>query len=377
MTPKILLVDDEENVLSGYRRNLRNHFTVSVANSGKLGLQKIKEEGPFAVVVSDFKMPELNGNQFLANVREINPDTVRIMLTGYADLSTTIDAVNEGNIFRLLTKPCSIEKLVSSIKNGVTQYNLVTAEKVLLEKTFKGSIKILTDILSTVSPTAFSRASRIQKFIPQLCNLLKIEDKWELEIASLLSQIGLVILPPEILEKKYAAEPLSEEQEVLFNSHPGVGKLLLSNIPRLENIADAISFQLHPFKSDKDDSAKSGDSLPVISRVLKVLNDFDTFATINDSFEDACDKLKETPDLYDPNVIVALDITIDGIYDGLKLETVNVVALPLGVIIAHDIKNRNGIILVTKGMEVTEILKSKLVNYAKLYQIESTIKILK
>ena len=112
MAAKILLVDDEEHVLSGYKRYLRNHFEVHTANGGKLGLTAIQKEGPFAVVVSDFKMPEINGNQFLSNVRAIAPDTVRMMLTGYADLPTTIDAVNEGNIYRLLTKPCSSENLL-------------------------------------------------------------------------------------------------------------------------------------------------------------------------------------------------------------------------------------------------------------------------
>ena len=377
MLPKILLVDDEKFVLSGYKRNLRNQFTVYTANSGELGLKIIKEKGPFSVVISDFKMPEMDGNKFLSKVKKISPDTVRIMLTGYADLTTTIDAVNEGNIFRLLTKPCTIEKLVSSINAGVKQYNLITNEHELLEKTFKGSIKLLTDILSTVNPTAFSRASRFQKFIPQISNLLHLENKWELEIASLLSQIGLVILPSEISEKKYSAQPLTKEQEKLFSTHPSVGKSLIENIPRLENIADAIYYQLHPFKPNNKSNTKSGDSLPIISRILKVLNDFDTHVIAGDSFEDAFKKLKLNSNNYDPDVLVALDITISGIYEGLSLETVKIEDVQPGVIVASDIKNKSGIVLVTKGMEITGMLKSKLLNYAKLNNIDNEIKILK
>ncbi len=191
MLPKILLVDDEEHVLSGYKRNLRNNFDVETADSGQLGLKKVKNEGPFAVVISDFKMPEMNGNQFLKGVKTIAPDTVRMMLTGYADLSSTIDAVNDGNIFRLLTKPCPLEKLIASINDGVRQYDLISTEKTLLDKTLKGTIKMLIEILSVVNPIAFSRASRFQKFVPQISNLLNIKNVWELEIATLLSQIGL------------------------------------------------------------------------------------------------------------------------------------------------------------------------------------------
>ncbi len=377
MMTKILLVDDEELVLSGYKRNLRNRFSVYTANSGSLGLKIINEKGPFAVVVSDFKMPEMNGNVFLSNVKTISPDTVRIMLTGYADLSTTIDAVNEGNIFRLLTKPCSLEKLISSINEGVKQYNLVTAEHELLEKTFKGSIKLLTEILSTVNPTAFSRASRFQKFIPQISNLLHIKNKWELEIASLLSQIGLVILPTEIVEKKYANEPLSKDQEKLFLSHPEVGKSLLENIPRLKNISEGIYYQLRSYQPIKKNIGKSGKDLPIISRILKVLNDFDTYITAGKSFQEAIAIMKKDELSYDPDVLVALDITISGIYEGLSLETVEIESVQPGVIIASDIKSKNGAVLVTKGMEVTELLKNKLLNYAKLSNIESKIKILR
>jgi len=377
MTPKILLVDDEDFVLSGYKRSLRNHFTVFTANSGKLGLEIIKKEGPFAVVVSDYKMPEMNGNQFLSSVKEFVPNTVRIMLTGYADLSITVDAVNDGNIFRLLTKPCPTEKLVLSINDGVKQYNLITSERELLDKTFKGSIKLLTDILSTVNPTAFSRASRFQKFIPQMSDFLNIENKWEMEVASLFSQIGLVILPSEISEKKYLEEILTKEQEELFNTHPQVGKSLLENIPRLENIAESISYQLQEFNPKEKTSGKSGNTLPIISRVLKVLNDFDTLVTAGNSFEEAIKKLRNNIDDYDPNVLVALDVTISGIYKGLTLETIEIEDLQSGVIVASDIKNKNGNILVTKGMEITEILKSKLLNYVKLCNIENKIKILK
>ncbi len=377
MTPKILFVDDEDLVLSGYKRNLRNHFTIYTAKSGELGLKIIKEKGPFPVVVSDFKMPEMNGNIFLSKVKTISPDTIRIMLTGYADLPTTIDAVNEGNIFRLLTKPCPLEKLVASINEGIKQYNLVTAEHELLEKTFKGSIKLLTEILSTVNPTAFSRASRFQKFIPQISNLLHIENKWELEVASLLSQIGLVILPTEIVEKKYSNEPLPKEQEKLFLTHPNVGKALLENIPRLKNISEAIYYQLHPYKNLEKNREKSGKDLPVISRILKVLNDFDTYTTAGNSFEETITLMKKDEYNYDPDVLVALDVTISGIYEGLSLETVEIQSLQPGVIIASDIKSKNGAVLVTKGMEVTEILKSKLLNYVNLSSIDSKIKILR
>lgn len=134
MKPKILLVDDELNVLIAYQRNLRSRFDLSIAESGEAGLAVINESGPFAVIVSDYNMPIMNGIEFLRNVKNLAPDSIRIMLTGQADLQSAINAVNEGNVFRFLTKPCSHELLLNSLESAVEQYRLVTVEKVLLEK---------------------------------------------------------------------------------------------------------------------------------------------------------------------------------------------------------------------------------------------------
>ena len=106
MTDTILCVDDDANLLEGLKRQLRKQFTLETALSGEAGLVVVKEDGPFAVVVSDMRMPGMNGARFLAQVRAMAPDTVRILLTGQTDIQDAIVAVNEGHIFRFLTKPC-------------------------------------------------------------------------------------------------------------------------------------------------------------------------------------------------------------------------------------------------------------------------------
>ena len=121
MSEKILFVDDEENILSAIKRQLRKQFDLEFTLSGQKGLDIIKQKGPFAAVVSDMRMPVMDGIKFLSNVREISPDTVRIMLTGNADTQTAVDAVNEGNIFRFLVKPCSSETLSKSLNAGIKQ----------------------------------------------------------------------------------------------------------------------------------------------------------------------------------------------------------------------------------------------------------------
>jgi FixJ family two-component response regulator len=122
LTNQILFVDDDQHLLDSFRRNLHSEFTIETAPGGKEGLAAIHLFGPFPVVISDMQMPGLSGAEFLARVRELSPHTVRMLLTGHKDLNHAIAAVNEGQIFRYLTKPCSREEMVSAIRLALAQY---------------------------------------------------------------------------------------------------------------------------------------------------------------------------------------------------------------------------------------------------------------
>ena len=115
MTERVLLVDDEPLVLEGLKRQLRKKIEVETAVGGREGLALIERSEPFAVVVSDMRMPEMNGSQFLEQVRKRSPDSVRMILSGQAEIESTIAAVNLGQIFRFLTKPCSTEALIAAL----------------------------------------------------------------------------------------------------------------------------------------------------------------------------------------------------------------------------------------------------------------------
>jgi CheY-like chemotaxis protein len=134
MSDKILFVDDESSALDGFQRVLRGKFDVSTAISGGEGLVRIQRNGPYAVVISDMRMPGMNGAEFLARVREAAPQTIRMLLTGHADLRSAIDAVNRGNIFHFLTKPCEREVLVAALNSGIDQYHALMTEKDLAGK---------------------------------------------------------------------------------------------------------------------------------------------------------------------------------------------------------------------------------------------------
>jgi serine phosphatase RsbU (regulator of sigma subunit) len=134
MKSKVLFVDDDAMVLAGLKRHLRNKFRIETALSGEEGLKRIEENGPYAVIVSDFSMPGMNGIEFLCRVKETDPDSIRMMLTGSADMSTAIQAVNEGSIFQFHPKPCPTDTLGQAIQSGIDVYRKTKTDETQFKK---------------------------------------------------------------------------------------------------------------------------------------------------------------------------------------------------------------------------------------------------
>lgn len=123
MNRRVLIVDDDANLVASLKRRLGRRFQVSTALSGEAGLELMQSEGPFAIVISDQRMTHMDGIRYLAEVKRLHPHCVRMMLTGNIDLKTAIDAINEAGAFRFLTKPCAIEDLVRAIEDGLRVFN--------------------------------------------------------------------------------------------------------------------------------------------------------------------------------------------------------------------------------------------------------------
>src|SRR5579862_9085817 len=250
MRERILLVDDDSNVLDAYRRSLSREFLLETAIGSDQALPLIEKNGPYAVIVSDMRMPGMSGIQLLSAAKTTSPDTVRVILTGNADLQTAIDAINEGSIFRFLIKPCDREVMAKTLTAALMQYGLVTAEKELLEQTLSGCVQVLTEVLSLVNPAAFARADRARRYIRHVVTAMKLGNPWQYEVAAMLSQLGCVTLAPETVEAVYNGQPLTPSEETQVAAHPRVAFDLLSNIPRLEPIAWMIEHQNRPVPAD-------------------------------------------------------------------------------------------------------------------------------
>lgn len=379
MHEKILLVDDEPHVTDAFKRHMHHAFPVETAQEAATALELLHTRGPFAVVVSDLRMPGLDGIRFLSRVKEQTPDTVRIMLTGHADLHTAIEAINEGHIFRFLTKPCSPDMLAKVIRAGVEQYRLIVAEREILEKTLHGSVKVLADMLALVNPTAFGRATRIRRLAQMLMRRLKVEPAWPVDMAVMLSQIGCVTVPEEVLRKVCRAEALTPDEQRMVDAHPRVGHDLIATIPRLEPVAEIIAYQEKRYDGaglPHDD--RRDERIPMGARMLKVALDFDALEARGMSHAQALDALQRRPGWYDPTVLAALQdaLTVLEAGDQFTLRDVSAGELKVGMLLAEDVVTNRDLLIISKGQEVTVPIILRLRNFVSNAAVREPIKVL-
>jgi response regulator RpfG family c-di-GMP phosphodiesterase len=353
--PHILCVDDEPQVLEGLSAHLRRRFEVRTAVSGTQGLRVLSEDKTIMAVLSDTHMPGMDGAEFLQKVRLSAPEVVRVMLAGQADLASTIAAVNDGQVFRVLTKPFTPPALLAAIDAAVAQHRLLTAERALLEQTLSGSVKLLADVLALTSPISFARAMRIKELVVSTAEKLKLEDRWHLEAAALLSQIGWITVPEDIAEKVHCGKPLAEAEDAMLDRLPAVAEQLLAHIPRLETVRAIVATQRNPVATPP--GAASDPHAQMVARgaqILRAAIQFDKLDRQGLGKSGALDILRGRTGQYDPEVLEALAAG-DGVERSLDLMLeVLLRKVHAGMIFAEDVKLLNGTLLVARGYEVTQ-----------------------
>ena len=375
MGDKILFVDDEPAVLEGYKRILYPEFSIDIAESAANAFAAIKKNGPYSVVISDMRMPVMNGAEFLSKVRESTPDTVRMLLTGYTDVKAAIEAVNQGNIFRFLTKPCETEELANAITAGIEMYRLITSERELLEKTLMGSIKVLTDVLSAASPETFGRSMRVAHCVRHILAKVKLPSPWCIEAAATLSQLGCITLESELMNRAYAGAALTEEEQTGFNAHPGAAMELLKNIPRLEATAWIIGQQLKRDIPESESPFPPFSTSAELTRAAKVLKLAVVFEQLREKFPAkgaALSHLRERSKEFEPGLIDALS-DLRPLQATKQLRKVPIARLRAGMVLDQEIKNGQGILLVAKGQELTSALVMRIENHARAGTIDKEV----
>lgn len=373
MANRILLVDDEENILQGYHRVMRKTFDVEVALGGSEALEILEQRGPFAVVVADMRMPGMSGLDLLTDVKARFPDTIRIMLTGDSDQQTAMDAVNHGEVFRFLAKPCPPEELELALRAGLRQHQLVIAERELLEQTLMGAITLVSELLAGVDPVMFSRSQVVRERCARLARDLGCEEVWAVEIAALLAPIGRMTLPAGTIKEASGRSGL----DALIAAMPEVGARLIEPIPRLEGVARIIRYQSKGYDGSGlplDDI--QGDSIPLGSRILKVLWDFTELEQSRRSRAVALEELRLRPKAYDPRVLEALANLLAFSPPAPVPQSLRLRDLGVGMILASDICTGEGGLVLPSGLRLGPGHLELLSSLARLMDLQEPVSIL-
>lgn len=359
MPESVLMVDDDRNLLDSFRRQFHKRLNLETATSGADGVQAVRDGGPFAVVISDMQMPNMNGIEFLSRIRTIAPNTVRIMLTGNANLDVAINAVNDGNIFRFLNKPVEADQLYQIIVDGIRQYRLITTEKILLNKTLKGAVDLMSDVLSMVNPTTFSQSTRIKRHVHTMVESLSLEDGWHYDLAAMLCQIGYISLPQELIGKLASGEELSAGERQLYQTHPAIGARLLKHIPRLEIVSAMVEKQDDSVGKIEFQGRLDSEQKAVLGgQILKVAIAYDQLLNRGMQESEALQQLKENPRAYDPVLVETLSI-------GSRHQKLEVLTLPIdelrpGLILDQPVATASGMLLIAKGQVLSQAVLLRL-----------------
>jgi len=367
MANKVLFVDDEQKILDSFMLNLKRRYDVHLALGPEEALARIASDGPFQVVVSDYKMPGMNGVELLSKVMAVSPKTVRIMLTGHADMDVSIAAVNSGQVFRFLTKPCSMELLTGAIDAALEQNRLLNLEKELLRNTLLGSINVIVEILSIVNPLAFGRSDRIRRLVMGLTKALKLHNSSKYELAALLSQIGCVTVPEEILVKRYSGQALSPQEQNAFDLGIRRTSALIKKIPRLEEVGNIILCQLDTPSLEVEGTLGA--------RLLLLALDYDDLTLAGTSGDDALRELQKRAQRYGAPLLAALENLLAG-EDCHHILDLRLARLEPGMILARDVRAMDGTLMLSRGLVITSFILDRLLSLSETLPIHEPIQVI-
>jgi len=346
---RVLCVDDEPNVLEGLTLHLRRKYHVSTAASGEEGLSILSNENdPIDIILSDMRMPGMDGATFLGKAQQCVPQTIRMLLTGQTDLNAAIKAVNEGQIFRFLTKPCPPDQLLKSFEAASEQRRLILAEKELLEETLQGSIRALIDILSMSNPLAFGRASRIKRYVCQLAESMELKNRWAIELAAMFSQLAVITLPNETVENLYYGKALSPQENTMIESLPHITEQLLAHIPRLEPVREILASQRSSFVQKTSSKVP-----PVGAQLLRIAHDYDELETQGMTPQKALNTMQCREGIYNPELFRLFSSIRGGDLDMAEICKIPLRAIQAGMVILEDIRSYKGALILARGYEVT------------------------
>ena len=263
---KVLFVDDEVNLLRSLQRNLRRTYDITVAEGGVAALTQILQNGPFAVIVSDLQMPEIDGVQVLTMARILTPDTFRIMLTGNVTSSISMYGADQKPWFQYLNKPCSTERLCQMLNEGIDRPKGITPVESSDSCSGEGDELRKQLRFKQFQEDALPRNQRLRELVQNLGKVMRFAETWQYELAIMLSQISQAVGP---VSPRSAGQDHSNDLSDLRDEAESSSELI-RRIPRLECIAEMVRLQY----SEELNASISG-NIHRGARLLRMLRDYE------------------------------------------------------------------------------------------------------
>lgn len=306
--PTVLVVDDQAENIDVLSAILKDHYKVKVAINGKKALEIAASSPPPDLILLDVKMPEMDGYEVCRRLKsgKKTAEIPVIFVTALSEVQDETEGFSVGAV-DYITKPVSPPVVLARAGTQLALSNAKAEAEQLLSKTLLGSVKLLTGLLSIVSPHAFKQAHRLARYAAGVAEQLEIENAWNVKLAAMLSHIGCITISPEIVEKAYLDQLLKREEQAIIDSHPEIGRTMISHIPRMEAVAEMIARQAQPLKAeDLKQDVKDWDPIVLGGQILKAVISFDRLIAAGVTPQSAAARLSDHAKEYHPEVSKAL-----------------------------------------------------------------------
>ncbi len=278
----ILIVDDEVNNLQLLKRTFRNKYKILTASNGLEGLEILKRNlNDVSLIVSDHKMPIMEGTKFLEEANLIAPDVIKILLTGFSDIEIITDAINKCNLFQYVLKPFNPDELLEAVRNGLDKFDLVSSKSLILKdlkELFYKTIKSIASALDAKDPYTHGHSMRVTLYSIILAKELGVpQDKLELiETSGLLHDIGKIAIPQAILCKP---GKLDDNEFVVMKSHPSSSERLISSIEKLHDVSPGVKHHHERWDGRGYPDRLAGEDIPFTARIIAIADTYDAMTS--------------------------------------------------------------------------------------------------
>lgn len=296
---KVLIVDDEEDNLALLYRTLRQDFQI-LKTPSPIEALKMLDESPVDIIISDHKMEEMDGVEFLRRSYELYPQSVRLLVTAYSDTKILIDAINYGKIYRYIKKPWDPAELLMIVKAAAEYFQLKQENDRLifdLKELFSGTVNAIIEALDAKDSFTLGRSRRVTFLSMKMAQFLNLsaEETGKLELAGLLHDIGMIGVSEDILNK---TEALTQSEFEVIKKHVNYGVKILEDIKQLKDVVEIIKYHHEKFDGNGYPYGLKGDEIPLNAQIIAISDAYDSMVSKRSyraglTHEDAVKRIEE------------------------------------------------------------------------------------